>query len=180
MVPLIKVTVGFGGGVGGGCISDFKWQRWWKDFLGFEIFDLGIFWGFWVLIFAPIRSSLSLKIQITPRPHPPPCFLLSIRRDLTSGSYTQLRGRGDRNRLIEMIALIQIRFSVIKENDFWDFGKWTQLMEVRLIQVCLQLIHPKLERPTYKGRRFGCHRHSLWSKFTPLCIVPKLCILVIL
>ena len=78
---------------------------------------------FWVLIFAPIRSSLSLKIRITPRPHPPPCFLLSIRRDLTSGSYTQLLGRGDRNRLIEMIALIQIRFSVIKENDFWDFGK---------------------------------------------------------
>ena len=94
-----------------------------RIFLGLKFSIWGFFWGFWVLIFAPIRSSLSLKIRITPRPHRPPCFLLSIRRDLTSGSYTQLLGRGDRNRLIEMMALIQIRFSVIKENDFWDFGK---------------------------------------------------------
>ena len=29
---------------GGGAL-DFKWQEWLKDFLGFEIFDCGIFLG---------------------------------------------------------------------------------------------------------------------------------------
>ena len=178
MVPLIKVTVGFGGGVGGRSISDFKWQRWWKDFFGFEIFDLGIFGGFGFWFLPPFDHPCHLKSGLPPAPSHPLVFCYQS-EEILRAAPTQLLGRGDRNRLIEMIALIQIRFSVIKENDFWDFGKWTQLMEVRLIQVCLQLIHPKLERPTLK-RRFGCHRHSLWSKFTPLCIVPKLCILVIL
>ena len=43
---------------GGGGTRDFKWQGWWKDFLGFEIFDSGIFLGtkiwqvfFWVAWF---------------------------------------------------------------------------------------------------------------------------------
>ena len=29
---------------GGGGTLDFKWQGWSKNFLGFEIFDFGIFW----------------------------------------------------------------------------------------------------------------------------------------
>ena len=58
-------------------------------------------------------------------PPPPPTFLFSATNQ--ERPYEQLLHncselRGDRNPLIEMIALIQIRFSVIKENDFWDFG----------------------------------------------------------
>ena len=30
---------------GGGGTLDFKWQGWWKNFGGFEIFDFGIFLG---------------------------------------------------------------------------------------------------------------------------------------
>ena len=40
-----KETRGAPGLGGGGITSDFKWQGWSKDLLGFEIFDFGIFWG---------------------------------------------------------------------------------------------------------------------------------------
>ena len=118
-----------------------------RIFWGLKFSIWGFFGGFGFWFLPPFDHPCHLKSGLPPAPTHPLVFCYQS-EEILRVAPTQLLGRGDRNRLIEMIALIQIRFSVIKENDFWDFGKWTQLMEVRLIQVCLQLIHPKLERPT--------------------------------
>ena len=40
----VRIKGVYAPGGGGGGTLDFKWQGWSKNFLGFEIFDFGIFW----------------------------------------------------------------------------------------------------------------------------------------